>query len=381
MKDKEKVENFTFETVGKRHKNGESVKHLSKRFAINKKKVLELIEQYKEYERDKDRSCHKKHHAYNAVVEKRKGTAYESKLGGIPYISEDDKWVTCSKCGVEKVLILQLNISELPDVSEKLREWDFIQVSACMNPSQILLQDEEGYDDYEKLNYKGEETKARDTEFFAKRLESNRCYNIIERTPYFEFAYDELADGKNMFVGEPFNNYFDIKLVKKDKSAQSFLAPPWMDGYGLYKEGKKIVSNFHNDERDYSWVDGHYHFEKIMPSWTNLPDMKCELHYEHLEMCSRYNSFGSSDLLGILPWDRLEDYEWSVENEEDDSEILKCPECEKSLTLLFQFKVSREDNKLQLISEEDAYVGYDYALFYCEEHPEMMSCSFVYYDH
>lgn len=84
-------------------------------------------------------SCHKKYPAYQSVMEKRKGTVYASKLGGIPYIPEGEKWVVCSKCNVEKVLILQLNIQELPEVSNELREWDFIQIFACMKPILFMI--------------------------------------------------------------------------------------------------------------------------------------------------------------------------------------------------------------------------------------------------
>jgi len=337
--------------------------------------------------------CHKRYPAYQSVATKKKSTVYESKFGGIPYIPEGEKWVVCPRCQVEKVLILQLNIQELPEVSDKLKEWDFIQIFACMKPSETLLSEQ--YPDvhssdriYEESIYNNyEQTKF--SEIFYKIKEENRCYNILERSPDYDPFYYELIDGKKMFAGEPFNNYFDIKLVKKDKPAQEFSSPPWIDGYNLHydEEQKRVVSTFPNDERTYHWVEAHLNSQRVISSWKKVEDVECMYHSDRLnEICAYDCVFEEFDFLGILSdemiWNNLEGLSYY---QEDNKHMLDCPLCEKPLALLFQFKASKGkyeyDKSFVSFNDKDFdCTSQLYALFYCENHPELMTCFGVFYD-
>jgi len=337
---------------------------------MNKNKQLQLKKQ-KEYQiykgfMKKQRNhklCHKRYSAYQSVVTKKKSTVYESKLGGIPYIPEGEKWVVCDKCQVEKVLILQLNIQELPKVSDKLKEWDFIQIFASMKPSKTLLSEQ-----YSEFDFPNIYEKTKFSELFYKIKEENRCYNILERSPDYDPFYHELIDGKNMFAGEPFNSYFDIKLVKKDKPPQEFSSPPWINGYNLYyaEEQEKVTSSFYNDKRTYHWVEAHLNSQRVIGSWKKVEDVECMYHSDSLnEICSYSNIFERFDFLGILSnemiWNNLEE----LSSYYDDKHILDCPLCEKPLTLLFQFAVSgykfEYDKSFMFLNNEDsdAFKKYD----------------------
>jgi len=386
--------------------NGESIIHLSKEYGIPKKLLSKWLREFKKLEISRKKFCHKVYPTYKAHIENKKGTVYDSKLGGIPYIPEGKKWITCSKCKKEKVLILQLNINDLPDVSTALREYDFVQVFACMKPSEVLLEDENGYDDYSIAMYRGEQSKEGYLgEFFYKRIEANRCYNIIERDTYYDNVFDERIDGKYINPIEPFNLYFDIQLVKKDKSAKSFPYPPWIDGYNLLinEKNKKVESNIYNDKRSYAWAEQHCFEEKIITKWEKLKDVECTHHFEDLNMCSSTWENSDSDLLGLLNYYWIEErglghmayvklFEFQEETKEKKitskemeelrekekkiQQIMNCPCCDKPLTLLFQFSLSNE-KKLILKSERDSWNNNIYALFYCQDEPEVMSCQYV----
>ncbi len=402
-----KDKNCLLKPIHKGLQNGMSVKQLAKKFSISKEMVSELDYRYRAIEYQAQKRCHKKYATYKAHVEKKKGTPYDSKLGGIPYISDGDKWITCAKCNIEKVLILQLNINELPEVSSVLREWDFVQVFACMKPSDVLLEDEEGYIDYEIAQYKGETNKDGYLgEFFYKRIEAKRCYNIIERNPDNDPVFDEEVDGKSMHPIEPFNLYFDIRLVKKDKKATSFVYPPWVDGYNLFfnEQDKKVESTIYNEQRSYVWAEQHCFEEKIITKWEKLQDVECKRHFESLNMCSASEIY-NGDLLSLLNRYWIEEHslehmayvklselqkeldseefteteleEWS-KKETKVQQIMNCPCCDKPLTLLFQFSLS-DKNELILKSERDSWDNNVYALFYCEDEPEVMSCQWVGY--
>ncbi len=108
-------------------KMGLPISGLSEIYGVNKKTLDKWKKRLKTSKlKPKDYGCHKKVSTYRAISEVKKGTVYDSKLGGIPYIPEGESWVTCSKCKSEKVLLVQLNISELPEVSTALKEWDFV---------------------------------------------------------------------------------------------------------------------------------------------------------------------------------------------------------------------------------------------------------------
>lgn len=59
------------------------------------------------------------------------GGPYDSKAGGIPYIPNDDYWPICPRCGGEQVLLLQLNLQQLPAIPSGLPSQGLIQVFAC----------------------------------------------------------------------------------------------------------------------------------------------------------------------------------------------------------------------------------------------------------
>ena len=408
MKEEKKYTEEFKKSAVTRLENGESFSHLSKELSVNKKILENWLSRFKDNRLKKLKNCHKKYTAYKAHIEKKKGTPYDSKIGGIPYVSDGDKWIICTKCNREKVLILQLNINELPDVSSALREWDFVQVFACMRPSEVLLEDEEGYTDYKTAQYKGEKNKDGYLgEFFYKRIEANRCYNMIERDSHYDTCFDEEVDGKNMNPQDPFNLYFDIQLVKKDKKARSFVYPPWIDGYNLFvnTQDKKIESNIYNDQRSYVWAEQHCFEETIIIEWEKLRDVECERHFKNLNICS-VSENSNSDLLGLLNSYWIEEQglevmayfklselqeklkkeeatmekieEWR-EKEKKVQQIMNCPCCDKPLTLLFQFSLS-EENKLILKAERDSWNNNVYALFYCENEPEIMSCQWVGYE-
>lgn len=362
-----------------RLKNGEHISGLSKELSVNKKTLQKWLDKFKDNSIKNLKSCHKKYTAYKAQIEKKKGTVYNSKLGGIPYISEEKEWLTCSKCKKEKVLILQLNINELPDISGELREWDFVQVFACMKPSEVLLKDEEGYEDYITAKYKGEENLG---EFFHKQIEANRCYNMIERDSHYDYAFNEKIDGKNMHPLEPFNLYFDIQLVKQDKPAKSFTYPLWIDGYNLFvnEQDKKVESNIYNDQRSYVWAEQHCFGEKIITAWKNLEEIECLYHFKDLNMCSESEN-SDSDLLGLLNsyWIEEQGLADLASQKVSEFQIMNCPYCAKPLTLLFQFSLS-DEKELILKSERDSWNNNVYALFYCEDEPEVMTCQWVGYE-
>jgi len=348
---------------------------------------------YKSYMQSqrKHKLCHKRYPAYQSVVTKKKSTVYESKFGGIPYIPKGEKWIVCDKCQVEKVLILQLNIQELPEVSDKLKEWDFIQIFACMKPSETLLSEQYSEFKFPKIyeesiynNY--EQTKF--SEIFYKIKEENRCYNILERDSDYDPFYHELIDGKNMFAGEPFNSYFDIKLVKKDKPPQKFSSPPWINGYNLYydEEQKKVISSFYNNKRTYRWVEAHLDSQHVITSWKKVKDVECMYHGDSLNMCftNYLGAFKEFDFLGLLSEDVIDKVE-GLSIHYDDKHILDCPLCKKTLTLLFQFKASKGkyeyDKSFVSFNDKDVHCTSQlYALFYCENHPESMTCFGVFYD-
>ena len=369
-------------------KMGLSISGLSEIYGVNKKTLEKWKKKLKVPKiKSKDHSCHKKVPTYKAISEVKKGTVYDSKLGGIPYIPEGEEWVTCPKCKSEKVLLVQLDISELPEVSKALKDWDFVQVYACMKPSDKLLEEEEYFNDYVTANSRGEnDHEGYLGEFFYARLEANRCYNIVERNSKYDFAFDERVDGKSIHPREPFNLYFDIQLVKKNKSARVFSVAPWVEKYNLYlnEEREKVHSHFYDDKRTYVWAEQQCFSEKIIDSWEKAKEVECYYHSEVLDMCSGNTS---EDLLGMADsyW-MQEEFEIQVsemvgdsyycknEKEERDAKALvSCPCCNKPLTLLFQFAFSADEG-VCLKGERDSYDTNTYALFYCEDDPEVMSC-------
>ena len=81
--------------------------------------------------------------------------------------------------------------------------------------------------------------------------------------------------------------------------------------------------------------------------------------------------------LGTKSLTEKEIEEWR-EKEKKVQQIMNCPCCDKPLTLLFQFSLS-DKNELILKSERDSWDNNVYALFYCEDEPEVMSCQWVGY--
>jgi len=344
------------EKIIKKLENGEHISHLSKEFGVSKKVLNEWYSYILENRRDK-RYCSKKYTAYKAHIEEKKGSVLDSKVGGIPYIHKDEKWITCQNCQTYMPLVLQLNIQELPEVPKGLEEWGFVQVYSCLFP------------------------------YYAEN-ESDKCYQL---GGYFREYGEE---------GKPFNRAFQIELKRDKKEAQSFSTPPWFEQYSLKydEETEKISSLVRNDTRDIRWAESHLNKEKIIVSWSQ-EDARCTdsnphketsvIDWENLQndvlkprvACTTNGC--DFDLFGIVSSSELDN------RAEGHGENPKCICCSEYMVLLFQFSMySTRFYKEGIIIEREFGIQSDgrqkgdrieeiYALYYCPEHPELMSCQWV----
>ena len=327
--------------------NGMSEKELAKKFSISEEMVSEINYSYKE-----KKICHKKYTAYKAHIEKKKGTPYDSKIGGTPYLSEGKTWIKCSNCKTELVLALQLNIQELPEIPKGLENWDFVQIFTCMKPH--------------------------DT-----KKEALNCFQL---GGYY-------SNGEEASL---FNNSFQIELVKKEKNAQLFSYPLWLENYSLRyrEEEQKAISLKYNDKNSYEWVDSHCSKEKVITSWSKM-EVECDDQYNFHRGHIFYDGegevekpfyacttedYGTFDLLGIISDNELENRASRL------GENPKCLECGEYMTLLYQFTMFHDpfsnspsfDGEFDINSSDDWHRHVNtYALYYCEKHSELMSCNWV----
>ncbi len=329
---------------------GKTLKQLSKEYAVSKQLLNEWLKDFKESQLYNKQACHKVYRAYNANVEKRKGTVYDSKIGGLAYVSEDKEWIKCPSCKTEMVLALQLNIQELPEIPKGLEEWDFVQVFTCMYPHVDIK-------------------------------EVVKCSQI---GGYFGKHRDEV---------DHFNRTFHIELVKKEKEPKMFELPPWFDNYSLQYIDEKVVSTRHDDKHSYEWVESHCSKEKVISSWHEI-EVKCDdqrnfhdkegLFYDEdweKKPCSPCTSskHAPCDLFGIIS---------SVEltNRAGFGENPNCLECDECMTLLYQFSMFHDpfsdapsfQGEFDIATSEEghSYVN-TFALYYCPKHPALMSCRWV----
>ena len=320
---KEYTEEFK-ENILKKLENGEKISHLSKEFSVSKKILNRWQEELDKRVRASLITCNKKYKTYKAYIEKKIGTPYDSKIGGIPYIDEAKGWKVCPNCSASMVLALQLNIKTLPETPKGLEEWDFIQVYTCMNP-------------------KG----------------TKECFQIAG---YFCNECEEMKS---------FNRSFQIELINKKSSAIELEKPLWFDGYELeynkeYKEklhaysSEKVIVSWGQKE-EISCVDGYY-------SWWSIHSND---YYssKKLDVCTTREH---TDLFGLISTNELENRALNVVDS-----YPYCICCSKPMTLLYQFVWTREEFGLH--SEIIGSGEYEnvYALFYCLEHPELMSCQWV----
>jgi len=196
-----------------------------------------------------------------------------------------------------------------------------------------------------------------------------------------------------------FNNSFQIELVKKENKAQSFEHPLWIESYLLryIEEEHKAISLKHNDTNTYEWVDSHCSKEKVITSWSKrevVCDDRYNFHKGHIfydgdesnELKKPFNActtkeYGTFDLFGIISDNELVNRACGL------GENPKCLECSEYMTLLYQFTMFHDpfsdspsfDGEFDINSSDDwnrSHVN-SYALYYCEKHPELMSCNWV----
>lgn len=83
--------------------------------------------------------------AWLPVVEKRTGSALNSKFSGIPLLHKHEAWPCCANCQKEMQLFLQLNASELPAQAQQAFGGGILQVFYCTNAEQDCESDCEAY--------------------------------------------------------------------------------------------------------------------------------------------------------------------------------------------------------------------------------------------
>ena len=52
---------------------------------------------------------------WNPVVQEGDGALLSSKFSGLPWLAQDEQWPICVNCEQPMQLLLQLNISEMPE--------------------------------------------------------------------------------------------------------------------------------------------------------------------------------------------------------------------------------------------------------------------------
>lgn len=61
------------------------------------------------------------------------GSARRSKLGGTPWLAEDEEWPTCQNCGLPMALLVQIDLDQLPDAVGDRFGAGLIQVFYCFS--------------------------------------------------------------------------------------------------------------------------------------------------------------------------------------------------------------------------------------------------------
>ena len=318
-----KIRDKVKEKIIERLANKENILLLSKKWEVSQETLYKWNKKFNREHRENLLSCLKSYKTYQAYGEEKRGTSYDSKLGGIPYIDEDKDWVgSCPNCNCQMVLLVQLNIQTLPEIPKGLEEWDFIQVYTCMNP--------------------------------------NGGKNCFQMGGYHASStdYDER---------KPFNRSFHIELVKKENQALELENPLWVDDYDFEdnEETKRLLA-YASENVIVSWGEKE---ELICADTGSSDDIHCNEYFslKRVDVCvtGKY-----TDLFGLL-----DGYDFDNRN---GGIVDNYPYCHfQPMTILYQFIWTEE--KLSLHSDATRDYPYEnvYALFYCPEHPELMSCQWV----
>jgi len=297
--------------------NRKSNSYLSKKYDIPKKLFSKWLSEFGIFHNN---PCHKVYPTYKAHIENKKGTPYDSKLGGIPYVSEGQSWKRCPNCYHEMVLALQLNIQTLPEIPKGLEEWDFIQLYTCMYPH-------------------------------GSEKETEKCFQL---EGYFGNHEEAIY----------------VELIKKEKEAIEFESPLWIQGYRLeYSEASQHLLSYASEKVIFTWserenitcVDGSL-------DWFSVHSNE-EFSLKRLTVCTTGEN---TDLFGLLSYNELDNRASGVVDS-----YPECSCCLKPMVLLYQFVWNREEFRLHSQIRDGGYYENIYALFYCPEHPEMMICQWV----